>query len=82
MTRPIHERYANRIKKSNKQTLAANKTSLIWLLWRDPFSIGMYANGIKKFKQFLVFIKTLLSIVTKNQNKLYFTPNVTHKALS
>ena len=50
MTRPIHERYANRIKKSNKQTLAANKTSLIWLLWRDPFSIGIYANGIKKFK--------------------------------
>ena len=50
MTRPIHERYANRIKKSNKRTLAANKTSLIWLLWRDPFSIGMYANGIKKFK--------------------------------
>ena len=44
----------------------------------DTFSI-MHANRIKKFKYFLIFMQKLLNIVTENQNKKYFKPNVTGK---
>ena len=50
---------------ANKALNSCKKTALeiLILLWRDNFSIGMLANGIK------------------NQIKLYFRANVTHKAL-
>ena len=52
---------------------------ILILLWCDTFSKGMHGKGIQKFKK---FIYKVLSIVTKNQNKLCFRTIVTHKVLS